>query len=149
MSRLKTVALLLLALAVAAPAWAQAPRGKTVPTAGGEITVYADSLEEIGPDDLLVASGNVEVIRGTQRLLADRVEVNRATSEAVAEGRVIFYDGDDRLVGERVQINFRTGTGVIWEGRAQAAPFYRLEGERMDRLGETRYRVFEGPVHHL
>jgi LPS-assembly protein len=143
-SRLATVVLLLLALGVAVPAWAQAPRRATVATAGGEITVFADSLEEIGPDDLLVASGNVEVTRGTQRLLADRVEVNRATGEAVADGRVIFYDGEDRLVGERVQINFRTGTGVIWEGRAQAAPYYRLEGERMDRLSESRYRIFEG-----
>jgi len=143
-STLKTVALLLLVLVAAAPAWAQRPRSTTLPTAGGEITVFADRLEEIGPDDLLVASGNVEVIRGSQRLLADRVEVNRVTGDAVAAGRVIFYDGDDRLVGERIQFNFRTGTGVIWEGRAQAAPFYRLEGERMERLGESRYRVFGG-----
>lgn len=144
MSRLATVVvLLLLTCLAAAPVWAQG-RGTTVPTAGGEITVFADSLEEIGPDELLVASGNVEVIRGSQRLLADRVEVNRATGEAVAEGRVILYDGDDRLVGERIQYNFRTGTGVIWEGKAQAAPYYRLEGARMDREGETRYRIFEG-----
>ncbi|HET9488300.1 MAG TPA: LPS assembly protein LptD [Methylomirabilota bacterium] len=144
MSLLATLTLLLLGLAAATPAWAQAPRGTTLPTAGGEVTVFADRLEEIGPDNLLVASGNVEVIRGSQRLLADRVEVDRLTGDVVAEGRVIFYDGEDRLVGERIQFNFRTGTGVIWEGRAQAAPFYRLEGERMERLSESRYRVFEG-----
>ena len=146
MSFLKTVALLGLGLGLvaAAPAWAQGPQSTTLPAAGGEITIFADRLEEIGPDDLLVASGNVEVIRGTQRLLADRVEMNRETSEVVAEGRVIFYDGDDRLVGERIQMNFRSGTGVIWEGKAQAAPYYRLEGKRMERLGESRYRVYEG-----
>jgi LPS-assembly protein len=138
------VTLLLLGLAAATPVGAQGARGTTVPTAGGEVTVFADSLEEIGPDNLLVASGNVEIIRGSQRLLADRVEVDRVTGDVVAEGRVIFYDGEDRLVGERIQFNFRTGTGVIWEGRAQAAPFYRLEGERMERLSESRYRVFEG-----
>ncbi|HSF07607.1 MAG TPA: LPS assembly protein LptD [Methylomirabilota bacterium] len=144
MSPLKTVALLLLGLVAATPAWAQKPRSTTLPTAGGEITVFADRVEEIGPDDLIIASGNVEVVRGTQRVLADRVEVNRVTGDVVAEGRVIFYDGDDRLVGQRIQFNFKTGTGVIWEGRGQAAPFYRLEGERMERLGEHRYRVFEG-----
>jgi LPS-assembly protein len=139
-----TVALLLLGLVAATPAWAQRSRATTLPTAGGEITVYADSVEEIGADDLIVASGNVEVIRGSQRLLADRVEVNRVSGDAVAQGRVIFYDGDDRLVGERIQFNFRTGTGVIWEGKGQAAPFYRLEGARMERLDDRRYRVFEG-----
>ncbi|MGH7309689.1 MAG: LPS-assembly protein LptD [Candidatus Rokuibacteriota bacterium] len=144
MSILTTLVLLLPGLLAALPAWAQGPRSTTLTTAGGEITVFADRVEEIGPDDLLIASGNVEVVRGSQRLLADRVEVNRVTGDAVAQGRVIFYDGDDRLVGERFQINFRTGTGVIWEGRGQAAPFYRLEGERMERLGESRYRVFEG-----
>jgi LPS-assembly protein len=138
------VALLLLGLVAATPAWAQRPRSTTLPTAGGEITVFADRVEEIGPDDLVIASGNVEVVRGSQRLLADRVEVNRVTGDVVAEGRIIFYDGDDRLVGQRIQFNFKTGTGVIWEGRGQAAPFYRLEGERMERLGEHRYRVFEG-----
>ncbi len=144
MSLLTTVALLLLGLVAAMPACAQGSRATTLATAGGEITVFADRVEEIGPDDLIVASGNVEVVRGSQRLLADRVEVNRVTGDAVAQGRVIFYDGDDRLIGERIQFNFRTGTGVIWEGRGQAAPFYRLEGERMERLAESRYRVFEG-----
>ncbi len=144
MSTLTTLAFLLLGLLAALPAWAQGSRSTRLATAGGEITVFADHVEEIGADDLMVASGNVEVVRGSQRLLADRVEVNRVTGDAVAQGRVIFYDGDDRLVGERIQFNFRTGTGIIWEGRGQAAPFYRLEGERMERLAESRYRVFEG-----
>ena len=53
MSLLATVVtLLLLGLAAATPVGAQGARGTTVPTAGGEVTVFADSLEEIGPDDL-------------------------------------------------------------------------------------------------
>lgn len=144
MSTLGLLVLLLVGLVAAAPASAQRPRSTILPTGDGEITVFADRLEEIRPDNLLVAAGNVELIRGSQRLLADRVEVNRATGEVVAEGRVIFYDGEDRLVGERIQYSFRTGSGVVWEGRAQAAPYYRLEGERMERLDEGRYRVFDG-----
>ena len=63
MSLLATVVtLLLLGLAAATPVGAQGARGTTVPTAGGEVTVFADRLEEIGPDNLLVASGNVEII---------------------------------------------------------------------------------------
>jgi len=140
--------ILFLLLAAVAPAaapqlgWAQSRL--SVRTAGGEVSVLADRFEQIGADNLLVATGNVEVTRDTARLLADRVEINRGTGDAVATGRVIFYDGDDRLTGQRIEYNIKTGTGVVYEGEAHAAPYYRLSGERLERLGESRYRVQRG-----
>jgi len=140
--------ILFLLLAAVAPAaapqvgWAQSRL--SVRTAGGEVSVLADRFEQIGADNLLVATGNVEVTRGTARLLADRVEINRGTGDAVATGRVIFYDGDDRLTGQRIEYNIKTGTGVVYEGEAHAAPYYRLSGERLERLGESLYRVQRG-----
>ena len=123
----------------------QPPGGSVVvPTPGGDVTVLADRLEEVGPDRLLVATGNVEVTRGTSRLIADRVEINRETGDAVAQGRVIFYDGDVQLTGERVDYNLRKGTGVVYESEAHVAPYYRIGGERMDRLGESVYRIQRG-----
>ncbi|MGH7323191.1 MAG: LPS-assembly protein LptD [Candidatus Rokuibacteriota bacterium] len=142
--RLILPGLLLAGAVVAPPASGQPPAPATVVTAGGEVTILADRLEEIGADDLVIATGNVEITRGSQRLLADRVELNRATGDAVAEGRAIFYDGEDRLVGERIEYNFKTGTGVVHEGSAHTAPFYRVDGRRMERLGEGRYRVRRG-----
>lgn len=127
-------------------AWAEAPLPApiTVPTPGGDVTILADRLEAVGPDDLLVATGNVEITRGTARLLADRVELNRATGDAVAQGRVIFYDGEDRLTAERIDYNVRTGTGVVYRGQAHTAPYYRIAGERMERLSDSVYRVYRG-----
>ena len=116
----------------------------TVTTPGGDVTILADRLEEVGPDNLIVAIGNVEVTKGTARILADRVEINRATGATVAEGRVIFYDGIDRLVGERIEYNLRSGTGVVYEAKSSVAPYYRIDGERMERLGESRYHVRRG-----
>src|SRR2546430_15840761 len=78
------------------------------------------------------------------RLLADRVELNRATGDAVAQGRVIFYDGDDQLTGHRVEYNVNTGTGVVYRGRIRVAPFYRIGGERLERVGAKGYRVRRG-----
>src|SRR5207249_2983920 len=127
--------------AVASPQLARAQSQQSVPTAGGEVSIVADRFEQIGPDNLLVATGNVEVTRGTGRLLADRVEINRTTGDAVATGRAIFYDGDDRLTGERIEYNIKTGTGVVYQGELHAAPYYRLTGERLERLGESVYRV--------
>jgi LPS-assembly protein len=137
--------LLLAALAVAVvPSVARAQSQQRVHTPGGGVSVIADRFEQVGPDDLLVASGNVEITHGNARLLADRVEINRATGDAVAVGRVIFYDGGDRLTGERIEYNVKTGTGVVYQGEAHAAPYYRLSGERLERVGESVYRVRRG-----
>jgi LPS-assembly protein len=142
---------LLLVAALLGPAtlpWAssaQTPQVPVVvPTVGGDVTVLADRLEEIGPNGLLVATGNVEITRGRSRLMADRIEINRATGDAVAQGRVVFYDGEDQLTGRRVDYNLRTGTGVVYEAEGRVAPYYRIAGERMDRLGESVYRIQRG-----
>src|SRR5213593_1860783 len=145
MTRVRASILLLVSAVLAAfPSVAQAQAPVAVQTAGGEVTIVADRFEQAGPDNLLVATGNVEVTRGSARLLADRIEINRATGDATAYGRVIFYDGDDRLTGQRIEYNIKTGTGVVYEGEAHAAPYYRLSGERLERLGESLYRVQRG-----
>lgn len=147
-SRATLVLLTGLVLAVATAAFAQAPAVPpapvVVPTAGGDITIVADQLEQVGPDNLLIATGNVEITRGASRLMADRVEINRETGAAVAEGRVVFYDGEDQLTGRRIDYNLKTGTGVVYSADAQVAPYYRISGERMDRLGEAVYTVRRG-----
>ncbi len=111
----------------------------------GETNVVADRMQQIGGDsDLLLATGNVEVTRGGSRLLADRVELNRATGEALAQGKAVFFDGEDRLVGERIDFNLRTGTGVVYKGSTFIPPYYRLSADRMDRLGESVYSIRQG-----
>jgi LPS-assembly protein len=126
------------------PASTPAQPQKQITTDNGEVTVIADHFEQIGPDNLLVATGNVEVTRGNGRLLADRVEINRETGDAVAVGRAIFYDGDDRFSGERIEYNIKTGTGVIYNADVHAAPYYRLTGDRVERVGEGVYKVHHG-----
>lgn len=130
-----------LLLVLCASAEAQAPVQATIPSAEGEVTIVADRLEQLGPDNLLVATGNVELTRGQTRLVADRLELNRATGDAVAQGRVIFWDGEDRMVAERMDYNLNSGTGVIYRSRGFSPPYYRLSGDRVDRLGDSLYRL--------
>ena len=112
---------------------------------GGETSIVADRIQQIGGDsDLLLATGNVEIIRGGNRLVADRVELNRVTGDAVAQGKAVFFDGQDRLVGERIDYNLNAGTGVVYKGSAFVPPYYRLSADRMDRLGERVYSVRQG-----
>jgi LPS-assembly protein len=131
--------------AAPAPGASATPPGAVVvPIAGGDVTVVADRLEEVGPDKLLVATGNVEITHGAARLMADRVEMNRDTGDAVAQGRVVFYDGENQLTGRRIDYNLKTGTGVVYSAEARTTPYYRISGERMDRVGESVYEVHKG-----
>jgi LPS-assembly protein len=130
--------------AALAHAQAPAPAPVVVSTAGGDVTIVADSLEHIGADNRLVAIGNVEITRGASRLIADRVEINRETGDAIAQGSVVFYDGENQLTGQRIEYNLKTGTGVVYQADARAAPYYRISGESMERLGESVYRVRRG-----
>jgi LPS-assembly protein len=135
--------LLLLAAPGSVRAQATRPAPLLLPQpGGGEVSVVADQMQQVGgATNLLIATGNVEIVRGMTRLLADRVELNRDTGEAVAQGKVVFYDGEDRLVGERIDYNLRTGTGVVYNGSAFSAPYYRLGAQRMDRVGESVYEL--------
>lgn len=132
-------------LVTAAAGWAQPRAPVVISNTGQESTIVADQLQQVGgPNDLLVATGNVEITQGATRLLADRVEVNRDTGEAVAQGKVVFYDGQDRLVGDRVDYNLKTGTGVVYNGSTTTEPYYHLSGERMERVGDGIYQVRRG-----
>jgi LPS-assembly protein len=127
----------------AASASAQAASPVVVEAPGGEVTITADLMEQAGPT-VLIARGNVEMTRGTTRMLADRLEINRDTGDTVGLGRVIFYDGNDRLTGERIDYNFKTGTGVVHNGQARTAPYYRIAGQVMERLDESHYLIRRG-----
>src|SRR5207249_12223468 len=57
-------------LLAAGHAWSPTPAGAqgasaTVTTPGGDVTILADRLEEIAPDNLIIATGNVEITKGT------------------------------------------------------------------------------------
>src|SRR5688500_6917281 len=135
---------LLVAGAGLAHAQAPAPAPVVVSTAGGDVTIVADSLEQIGADNRLVAVGNVEITRGASRLIADRVEINRDTGDAIAQGSVVFYDGENQLTGQRIEYNLKTGTGVVSQADARAAPYYRVSGGSREQLGEGGYRLARG-----
>jgi LPS-assembly protein len=108
------------------------------------VNVFADRIENLERERLLIAEGRVEIEQGEVRLEADRVEVNTETGEAVAVGRVVFFDGRDRLTGERLEYNFRTGTGIVHRADALAEPHFFIRGDRMERFGEKAYRITGG-----
>jgi LPS-assembly protein len=108
------------------------------------VTVFADRIDNLERERLLVAEGRVEVEQGDMRLEADRLEVNTETSEGVATGKIVLFDGKDRMTGNRLEYNFRTATGVIYRGEGKADPHFFFKGDRMERFGEKAYRLVGG-----
>jgi LPS-assembly protein len=133
-------------LALAAPAAAQERQEVSIGGADTPVTVFADRIENLERDRLLVAEGRVEIEQGDVRLEADRVEVNTETGEAVATGKVVLFDGRDRLTGTRIEFNFRTGTGVVYQAQGVAEPHFFFAGDRMERFGEKSYRFLGGTM---
>src|SRR5262245_23339784 len=134
-----------LLLSMGTTAWGQ-DRGPVIISDGGqESSIVADRIQQVGgSNDLFIATGNVEIIQGATRLLADRVEVNQQTGAVVAQGKVVFYDGNDRIGGERVDYNLKTGTGVAYNGTTSTSPCSHRSGERMERVGEGIYEIRRG-----
>jgi LPS-assembly protein len=130
--------------ALAGPAEAQERQEVSIGGADTPVTVFADRIENLERDRLLVAEGRVEIEQGDVRLEADRVEVNTETGEAVATGKVVFFDGRDRLTGTRIEFNFRTGTGIVYQAQGVAEPHFFFAGDRMERFGEKSYRFLSG-----
>jgi LPS-assembly protein len=112
--------------------------------AGTPVTVYADRVENLDRDRLLIAEGNVQLEQGDLRLEADRVEVNTETGETVATGRVVLFDGRDRLTGDRIEYNLRTATGIVYRADGEVEPHFFFSGDSMERFGDKAYRVTRG-----
>lgn len=145
MSRNRLSWIVVLGLALV-PFLARAQERQELSLGGGEtpVTVFADRIENLDREHLLIAEGRVEIEQGETRLEADRVEVNTETGEAVATGRVVFFDGRDRLNGERLEYNLRTGTGIVYQAEGSAEPHFFFGGEKMERFGEKAYRLTRG-----
>jgi LPS-assembly protein len=123
--------------------WGQERQRLTV-EAGTPVTVYADRIQNLERERLLVAEGNVQVEQGDVRLEADRLEINTETGEAVATGRVVMFDGRDRLNGERIEYSVRTGTGIVYKAQGVAEPHFFFSGNSMERFGDKAYRIQRG-----
>ncbi|OGT99196.1 MAG: hypothetical protein A2X80_05270 [Geobacteraceae bacterium GWB2_52_12] len=83
------------------------------PATGGEVSVKADSMSHNQADDIVTASGNVEVGWGEMRLTAENASYTRATGLLEATGNVVMTKGADVLRGDSATFNIQTGQGVL------------------------------------
>ena len=108
------------------------------------IDVQADRIDYAEGDRRIVASGAVRIALGARTLFADEVSADLDDQIVVATGQVILVEGTNVLEGDRIEYNYRTNTGVITNGRGTMGPGLSFSGVEIRQEGERQYSVKEG-----
>jgi LPS-assembly protein len=108
------------------------------------VDVQADRIEYDEAERKIVARGAVRVALGNRFLFADEVSVDLDDETLVASGNVILMEGLNRLEGDRIEYNYRSNVGVIANGRGTLDPGVSFSGVEIRREGERQYSLKEG-----
>ncbi len=102
------------------------------PNADGEypISLEADSVESEG-DDLVTLSGNAEVTKGRQTVVADKLQYYRESERVVAEGSVeMISENGDYLTSEAIDVHVPTQIGTLSNSQFKLARSMSRSGDR-------------------
>ncbi len=109
------------------------------------IRIQAEKLTYNKNTDTYTAIGHVIIKRKGSTLEADKVILNNATKDVTATGHVKLVDENDLLTCTHMRLNLITRLGTIYNGTLKTKEGnYHITGERADRLGPERYRVYNG-----
>ena len=130
----------------AAPPAADAPASKETQ----EILFAADQVDYDVNTEVVIAEGNVSLVRGTQRLTADKIVYNRKTGFVEAQGNVRVTDANGNVVtGDNVELNDTLRQGVVDNIHLILTDGSRLAartGTRQETRSEL-YRAVYSPCH--
>ena len=104
------------------------------------IRVGAYTIEQTAPNRYRF-SGDVDIRSGDLRLQADEVEYDGDTQQCSARGNVVLEEGSSFLTGDRIEINLETRLSTIYSAQGELDPGLILEAERLEKIGENRYRI--------
>jgi LPS-assembly protein len=107
------------------------------------VKVDADSLEYSEAEAKVIARGNVRIVMENRSLFAEEVSVDLDDQVMVATGNVVLMEGLNRLQGHRLEYNYRTNLGVVTQGSAFLEPGVSLSGIEIRRVGEREYRILD------
>src|SRR5262249_53541543 len=144
-------------LMAAAPAGAQLSFGFD--------TVRCDDQQRIG-DDHYKCIGNVELESKDTTIYADEAEVFMNEDRAVATGNVVLTQGNNRIAADRADFNIKTHLGTFYHAWGIAAPQAQRRpvrpgsfapppvigedtdvyffGETIEKVGPKKYKIKNG-----
>jgi LPS-assembly protein len=119
---------------------ADAPAGQALDIGEGPVLMLAREVR-LEPDDVIVAEGDVEILRGERRLLADSVRYDQRADQIEALGNITLVEpGGEVLYADRILFSGDLRNGVASQLRARleddsllaAAGGRRIDGTRTE-----------------
>lgn len=106
--------------------------------------VEAGHLEYRERDQVVIGRQEVMIRFGDRILYADEVRVDLQAREFVASGNVLLVEGPNRLEADRLEYNYGTNLGVLHNARGFFAPSTSFRGLEVRKVGEREYRILQG-----
>ena len=103
----------------------------------GDTTIYADSVEFFEDEDRAIATGNVLVIQGANRIAADRAEFNTHTQLGT------FYRASGIATVRQGRQRAPTGGGITVPQTSLDNDVYYF-GETVEKVGLKKYKISNG-----
>lgn len=117
------------------------------PAGQEQVLLRADRLLHEQAEDLITATGRVELEWGSTRLYADMAKYYRDKEVVEAAGQVRVLKDGDILGGDKVRLNLETKTGEISNGTLFIKKNnLRLAGETIRKSGDQDYRIERGSI---
>lgn len=109
--------------------------------------IKADRMTHESTEDLLTATGNVQMTWQDLTMTSERATYNRKTRVMTASGNVYMVKGDDIMLGEQLVMDTDTGRAEMENGRLYMAKGnFRGEGRQIARMGDDDYAFRQGSL---
>ncbi|KOO13561.1 LPS biosynthesis protein [Vibrio xuii] len=110
------------------------------------VNVEADSLEAINGEKATYR-GNVVVVQGKKRMLADNVTLHQQENVVVAEGNVTFSDGEVKTISDKATNNLNTDFVTLENTNYQfLCEPGRGEAVYVSKTGKSIYEIEDGSI---
>ena len=135
--------ILSVAVALAAPAWGAAAQQGETENAGTspqqQAVISADEISYDESQQLVIASGNVEIAYGERILLAETIRYDQRNGSVTASGNVVILEPSGEVMfADYVELSDELRSGVIEDIRILLADDSRLAANGARRIGGRR-----------
>ncbi len=103
------------------------------------LQVIAHTKERI--DDLMIASGDVEIHYGDIKVFADWIELNLETKDVLARGGVHIHLSNEVISVEEIDFNLETSRGKLKDVHGLVQPSITYEAKTVERENEALYHL--------